>query len=173
MGNNLKVENLIPEHVETLILKLKEMGVKMEVGDDYVVVSRTENLKPVKVKTLGYPGFPTDLQQPLTVLLATANGTSTLEETIYENRFQNVEYLNKMGANIEIDGRKIYIKGPTNYSGVEVKATDLRAGACLILAALSATGTTTITNIEHVLRGYENIENKLKAIGAKIEIEEI
>jgi len=173
MGNNLKVENLIPEHVETLILKLKEMGVKMEVGDDYVVVSRTENLKPVKVKTLGYPGFPTDIQQPLTVLLATANGTSTLEETIYENRFQNVEYLNKMGANIEIDGRKIYIKGPTNYSGVEVKATDLRAGACLILAALSATGTTTITNIEHVLRGYENIENKLKAIGAKIEIEEI
>ena len=173
MGNNLRVENLIPEHVETLILKLKEMGVKMEVGDDYVVVSRTDNLKPVKVKTLGYPGFPTDLQQPLTVLLTTCNGTSTLEETIYENRFQNVEYLNKMGANIEIDGRKIYINGPTNYHGEEVKATDLRAGACLILAALSAEGTTTITNIEHVLRGYENIENKLKGIGAKIEIVEI
>jgi len=173
MGNNLKVENIIPEHVETLILKLKEMGVKMEVGDDYVVVSHTENLKPVKVRTLGYPGFPTDLQQPLTVLLATANGTSTLEETIYENRFQNVEYLNKMGAKIDIDGRKIYINGPTSYNGTEVKATDLRAGACLILAALVAKGTTTITNIEHVLRGYENIENKLKSIGAKIKIEEI
>ena len=173
MGNNLRIENIIPEHIETLTLKLKEMGVKIEVGDDYVVVSRTDNLKPVKVKTLGYPGFPTDLQQPLTVLLATCNGISILEETIYENRFQNVEYLNKMGANIIIDGRKININGPTNYHGEEVKATDLRAGACLILAALTAEGTTTITNIEHVLRGYENIEDKLKSIGAKIVIEEI
>lgn len=173
MGNNLKVENIIPEHVETLLLKLKEMGVKMEIGDDYVTISKTDNLKPVKVKTLGYPGFPTDLQQPLTTLLATCNGVSILEETIYENRFQNVEYLNNMGADITINERKIKINGPINYHGETVKATDLRAGACLILAALSATGTTTITNIEHVLRGYENIEDKLKSIGAKIIIEEI
>ena len=173
MGNNLKIENLIPEHIESLILKLKEMGVKIEVQEDYIIISKTENLKPVNVKTLGYPGFPTDLQQPLTPLLATCNGTSELEETIYENRFQNVEYLNKMGANIEIIDRKINVNGPTKYHGDIVKATDLRAGACLILAALSAEGTTTITDIEHVLRGYENIKEKLEACGAKIEIEKI
>lgn len=173
MGNNLRIENIIPDHVETLTLKMQEMGVKMCIGDDYVVVSKTDNLKPIKVKTLGYPGFPTDLQQPLTTLLTLGNGVSILEETIYENRFQNVEYLNKMGANISINERKIKINGPTELCGTTVKATDLRAGACLILAALMAKGTTTITEIEHVLRGYENIENKLKNIGAKISIEEI
>lgn len=173
MGNNLRVENIIPDHVETLTLKLKEMGVKIEIGDDYAVVSKNNNLKPVKVKTLGYPGFPTDLQQPITTLLTECVGISILEETIYENRFQNVEYLNKMGANIIIDNRKIKISGPTKFHGASVKATDLRAGACLILAALKADGITTITEIEHVLRGYENIENKLKNIGAKISIEEI
>ncbi|MBE6144650.1 MAG: UDP-N-acetylglucosamine 1-carboxyvinyltransferase [Firmicutes bacterium] len=173
MGNNLRVENIIPDHVATLTLKLKEMGVKIEVGDDYAIVSASEHLKPVKVKTLGYPGFPTDLQQPLTTLLTLCDGTSILEETIYENRFQNVEYLNKMGANIIINERKIKINGPTQLHAEEVKATDLRAGACLILAALKARGETTITNIEHVLRGYENIEGKLKSIGAKISIEQI
>ena len=173
MGNNLRVENIIPDHVATLTLKLKEMGVKIEVGDDYAIVSASEHLKPVKVKTLGYPGFPTDLQQPLTTLLTLCDGTSILEETIYENRFQNVEYLNKMGANITINERKIKINGPTQLHAEEVKATDLRAGACLILAALKARGETTITNIEHVLRGYENIEGKLKSIGAKISIEQI
>lgn len=173
MGNNLKVENIIPEHVETLILKLKEMGVKIKVEDDYAIVSKTDNLKPIKVKTLGYPGFATDLQQPLTTLLTACHGNSILEETIYENRFQNVEYLNKMGANILINDRKIKVIGPSKLVGTTVKATDLRAGACLILAALKAEGTTTITNIEHVLRGYENIEEKLKNIGAKIKIEEV
>lgn len=173
MGNNLRIENIIPDHVETLILKLKEMGVKIEVGDDYAIVSHSDSLKPIKVKTLGYPGFPTDLQQPLTTLLTACNGISILEETIYENRFQNVEYLNKMGANIIINERKIKINGPSCLHGEAVKATDLRAGACLILAALKARGVTTITEVEHVLRGYENIEDKLKKIGAKIEIEEI
>lgn len=173
MGNNLKIENIIPKHIESLILKLKEMGVKIEVQEDYIIVSRTENIKPVNIKTLGYPGFPTDLQQPITALLTTCNGVSELEETIYENRFQNIEYLNKMGADIEIIGRKIKINGPTNYHGEVVKATDLRAGACLILAALCANGITTITDIEHVLRGYENIKEKLEGIGAKIEIEKI
>lgn len=173
MGNNLKIENIIPKHIESLILKLKEMGVKIEVQENYIIISRTENLKPVNIKTLGYPGFPTDLQQPITALLTTCNGVSELEETIYENRFQNIEYLNKMGADIEIIGRKIKINGPTNYHGEVVKATDLRAGACLILAALCANGITTITDIEHVLRGYENIKEKLEGIGAKIEIEKI
>jgi len=174
MGNNLKVENIIPEHVENLLFKLKEMGVNITNGDDYVYVSKTDDIKPINVKTLGYPGFPTDLQQPLTSLLITCNGVSQIEETIWENRFQNVEYLNKMGANITlVSNQKIHINGPTKLKGCEVKATDLRAGACMILAGLIAEGTTTVTDVEHVLRGYENIIEKLQGVGAKIALEEI
>lgn len=173
MGNNLKIENIIPEHIEALTLKLKEMGVNIDVHSDYLIINRTEQMKPVKIKTLGFPGFATDLQQPITALLIHCNGTAQLEETIYENRFQNIEYLNKMGANITISDRIIDIKGPTNLVGCEVKATDLRAGACLILAGLSARGTTTITEVEHVLRGYENIIEKLQAVGAKLTLEEV
>lgn len=173
VGNNLKICNIIPGHVEMLIMKLKEMGSNIEVGEDYVIISRINNLKPVKVKTLGYPGFATDLQQPVTVLLTQCNGLSILEETIYENRFQNVSYLNDMGADISILDNKIKINGPTKLYGSTVKATDLRAGACLILAALVAEGETVITDVEHVLRGYENIVNKLNDVGAKLQIEEI
>lgn len=173
VGNKLKVDNIIPEHIEMLTMKLQEMGVKIEIGQDYIISSKTEYLKPVSIRTLGYPGFATDLQQPITTLLTQCEGTSTLEETIYENRFQNVPYLNKMGADIKNIGKKIYINGPTYLTGNEVEATDLRAGACLVLAALTAKGTTTITNIEHVLRGYENIVQKLKDVGAEIELIEI
>ncbi len=172
VGENLKIDNIIPEHVEMLILKLKEMGVHMEVGPDYVVVSKTEDLKPVKIKTQGYPGFATDLQQPITPLLTQCLGISTLEETIYENRFKNVPYLNEMGANIEIDDRTIKVSGKTELVGKRVEATDLRAGACLVLAGLLANGVTTITNIEHVLRGYENIVQKLEDVGADITLKE-
>ncbi len=170
VGSNLKIDNIIPEHVEMLILKMKEMGVKMEIGPDYVVVSKTDNLKPIKIKTQGYPGFATDLQQPITTLLTQCEGISVLEETIYENRFQNVAYLNKMGANIEIDNKKIKVVGKTELNGTEVEATDLRAGACLVLAGLLANNTTKIKNIEHVLRGYENIVEKLSDVGAAIEL---
>lgn len=173
MGNNLKISNVIPEHIESLLSKLQEMGVVMDMSDDSILISKTNDIKPVNVKTMGYPGFATDLQQPLTTLLATANGTSYLEETIYENRFQNVEYLNQMGANIEINDRTLKISGPCKYKGCEVVATDLRAGACLVLAALAAEGTTTINNVEHILRGYENIIEKLSNVGAKIEEKEI
>lgn len=173
IGNNLTIKNMIPEHISSLIYKLKEMGCNMEIGRDYITISKCENLKPIKVKTLGYPGFPTDLQQPLTTLLTQANGISILEETIYENRFQNVPYLNNMGANIEIKDKIINIKGKTNLKGTEVKATDLRAGACMVIAALIADGETTITEIKHVLRGYENIIEKLENVGAKITLEEI
>lgn len=173
IGNNLKIDNIIPEHVEMLILKLKEMKIPIEVGQDYVIVSKASHAAPVSIKTQGYPGFATDLQQPVTVLLTQCEGTSTLEETIYENRFQNIPYLNKMKANIEINERKITIKGKTPLEGCDVVATDLRAGACLVLAGLVATGTTTISNIEHVLRGYENIVEKLTSIGAKIKLKEI
>ena len=170
IGDKLKIDNIIPEHIEMLNLKLKEMGVNIEVGSDYIITSKSENLKPISIKTQGYPGFATDLQQPLTTLLTQCNGISTLEETIYENRFQNVPYLNKMGANIEIDNRKIIINGKSPLHGEEVAATDLRAGACLVLAGLLADRTTTITNIEHVLRGYENLVEKLKDVGADIDL---
>jgi UDP-N-acetylglucosamine 1-carboxyvinyltransferase len=173
LGDNLRIENIIPEHVEALTLKLKEMGVDMKVGKNYMILNQTEKLKPVNVKTQGYPGFATDLQQPLTTLLTQCTGVSRLEETIYENRFQNVPYLNKMGANIEVKGKKIKIKGPSKLKGKKVVATDLRAGACLVLAGLVAKGTTTIKDIEHVLRGYENIIEKLTNVGAKISLEEI
>ena len=171
-GDNLKINNVIPDHIESLLLKLEEMKVKMQIGKDYIIISKTENMDPIDIKTLGYPGFPTDLQQPLTTLLTQCNGVSSLEETIYENRFQNIEYLNKLGSNISIDGKKIRIFGPTKLLGTTVKATDLRAGACLVLAALIAEGTTVIEDVEHVLRGYENIVSKLSNIGASIEIEE-
>ena len=173
LGENLKVENIIPDHVESLTLKLKEMGVKLEMGSDYVILNSSDNLKAISLKTQGYPGFPTDLQQPITTLLTQCNGTSKLEETIYENRFQNVPYLKEMGADIEICGKRLKIKGKSKLSGNVVLATDLRAGACLVLAGLIAEGKTTIKNIEHVLRGYENIIEKLTNVGAKISIEEI
>lgn len=174
IGNPLKINGLIPKHVESLLTKLTEMGVKMDVEEDSVTVWKSETLKPVSVKTLGYPGFPTDLQQPLTVLLTRGNGKSVLMETIYENRFQNIPYLNKMGASIQtVNPQQIAIFGPTKFHGETVKATDLRAGACMVLAALCAEGTTYIENIEHVLRGYEKIEEKLKNVGAKIHLEEI
>lgn len=173
IGNHLKVTNLIPDHIESLTSKLKEMGYPIIIGDDYIEISRIEKPNQISVKTLGYPGFPTDLQQPLTVLLTKANGISYVEETIYENRFGHVPYLNKMGANIEIKDRSLAIKGPTQLVGTDVEATDLRAGASMVLAGLSASGTTCITSIEHVLRGYEKILEKLSAVGAKIELEEI
>ena len=169
-GDNLKLDNIIPEHVEMLTLKLKEMGVKIAIGSDYVITSKTNDLKPVTIKTQGYPGFATDLQQPITTLLTQCSGTSELEETIYENRFQNIPYLNMLGSNIEISNKKIIVKGKTNLKGTKVEATDLRAGACLVLAGLLATGQTEVTHIEHVLRGYENIVSKLTDVGADIEL---
>ena len=171
MGKNLKINNIIPDHVESLTSKLIEMNVPIKIEKSSITVSKGENLKSVDVTTLGYPGFPTDLQQPLTTLLTQCKGTSHLTETIYENRFQNVFYLNEMGANITINNKTITIKGPSKLVGHDVVATDLRAGACLVLAALTAQGKTTIQEVEHVLRGYENIVQKLSNVGAKITLE--
>lgn len=173
VGSNLTINNVIPNHLESLINKLLDMGVSLKINKDSITVSAISNLKSAKIKTLGYPGFPTDLQQIMTVLLTQATGLSIVEETIYENRFNNVKYLNKMGANINIEGKKIFISGPTKLKGAMVEATDLRAGACMVLAGLVAHGTTTITNVEHILRGYENIVGKLESIGAKIELLDI
>ena len=149
------------------------MGVELEIGSDYLIVNKPQKYKSVNIKTLVFPGFPTDLQQPFMVLSTQSNGKSVVEETIYENRFMHVPYLNKMGADIEINGSKAIIKGPSNLIGTEVEATDLRAGASLVAAALLADGTTVINNIEHILRGYENIVEKLTDAGAKIEVKEI
>lgn len=168
MGNKLKIKNIIPEHIEALILKLKEIGIPMEIKEDYLTISKATKTKPVNIRTLGYPGFPTDLQQPITTLLVEVDGTSMLEETIYENRFQNIPFLNEMGADIVIDNRKLFIKGPKGLKGATVTATDLRAGACLVLAGLKAEGTTIINDVEHILRGYENIIEKLYNVGADI-----
>lgn len=173
VGNHLKIDNIIPEHIEALTSKLKEMGIELEIGADYLIVNKPEFYKVVNIKTLVYPGFPTDLQQPFTILLTQCNGKSSVTETIWENRFMHIPELNKMGANITVEGMKAKIIGPTKLIGADVKATDLRAGAAMIVAALSAEGTTTITNISHILRGYENIVEKLSDVGAKIEIIEI
>lgn len=172
MGHDLKINNIIPAHVASLIEKLSEMGCDMIIDDNSVTISKINTGKSINVKTLGYPGFPTDLQQPLSTLLTQLNGTSILEETIYENRFQNVKYLVDMGASIIIENKKIYVTGPTDLVGKTVTATDLRAGACLVLAGLKAKGETIVENIEHVLRGYENIIGKLSNVGAEIELEE-
>ena len=173
LGNNLKINNLNPKHIEALLNKLKEANANIEIFDNYVITNKSENLKAIDVITAGYPGFATDLQQPLTTLLTQCDGVSHLTETIYENRFNNVEYLNKMGSNINIDNRTINIYGKTKLEGKKVKATDLRAGACMVIAGLIADGKTEIDDIEHVLRGYENIIEKLSNVGAKIEFEEI
>lgn len=170
VGDNLKIENIIPDHIESLLLKLKEMKVNMKIEKDNITVSKSDNLKKINVQTQVFPGFPTDLQQPLTTLLTQCNGVSILEENIYENRFQNVPYLNQMGANIKIDEKMLLINGPTKLVGKEVEATDLRAGACLVLAGLKADGITKITNVKYILRGYENIIEKLTNVGAHISL---
>ena len=172
VGNNLKIENIVLEHIEALINKLEEMGFEMIKTNTSITISANKEMKPANITTKGYPGFPTDLQQPIVTLLSVCKGYSIVEETIYENRFNNVEYLNKLGANITINKRKLFIEGVEKLYGTEVEATDLRAGACLLLAALIAEGTTTIKNADYILRGYESITEKLKNVGAKIELEE-
>ena len=173
IGENLEIDNIIPEHLEALTTKLIESNANIEIGRDYVLTSASQELKSVDVETYYFPGFPTDLQQPFSVYLTQAKGVSTLKETIYENRFMHIPYLNRMGANIKIDGDKLKIKGKTPLEGKMVTSTDLRGGAAMIVAGLIAKGTTTINDVEHILRGYEGIVEKLSLVGAKIEIREI
>ena len=172
LGNPLKISNIIPEHIEALTSKLKEAGADIEIEEDSIICKKVDNLKPVNIKTYYYPGFATDLQQPFSVLLTQCKGKSQIEETIYENRYMHVEYLNKMGANIETNDRIAKINGKTELKGEEVIATDLRAGAALVIAGLIAEGKTTINKVEHILRGYEGIIEKLSNVGADIKIEE-
>ncbi len=173
-GKNLRIDNMIPEHVDSLLSKLEEMGANMEVGADYVIISKKDTpYKSTDVKTAVYPGFPTDLQQPFTVLLTQAEGKSKITETIYENRFMHIPYLKKLGADIVLKNQTATLTGPSELKGCEVVATDLRAGAAMVVAGLFASGKTTITNVEHILRGYEQIIEKLTEVGAKISLKEI
>ncbi len=172
IGKNLKIDNIISEHVQSLLDVFDEMGIVYKKNNNSIIINKSNIFKPVKIVTEGYPGFPTDLQQPITALFTQCDGNSKIEEHIWENRFKHVEYLNKMGANILIDEKNssITIKGKTKLNGCEVTATDLRAGACMVIAGLIADGKTTINNVEHILRGYENIIEKLKNVGANIEL---
>lgn len=170
LGKKMKVKNVILEHLSMLLSKLDEVNVDYETNGDSIILNKSKKLKATQVKTLAYPGFPTDLQQPFTTLLTQAEGTSIIEETIYDSRFRNVEYLNVMGAKTEINENTLTIFGKTNLVGKEVYTTDLRAGASLLIAGLIAKGTTVIDNIEFILRGYEDVIEKLQKLGAKIEL---
>ena len=168
-AEEMTVENIIPQHLESLLSKLEEIGVEMKVDIDKVTIKgRNPHLKATDIKTLPYPGFATDIQQPLTALLTQAEGQSIVTETIYTERFKHCHELNKMGANINVMVPSSFINGPTRLSGAEVVATDLRCGACLVIAGLIADGITEISEIYHIDRGYENLDGKLSALGAKI-----
>lgn len=171
LGENLRIKNIIPSHIESLTSKLIEAGVNLKIGEDYIYVNSGNKYKAINIKTLPYPGFPTDLQQPIIPFLTQCHGTSTVEETIYENRFQNIYDTNRMGASIIVKNNKIAkVKGITPLQGKNVTATDLRGGASMLICGLIANGTTTIDNVKYILRGYDDICGKLTKVGAKIEL---
>ena len=173
LGKNLTIEGMIPEHNIVLLNKLQEMGVDFKIDNQRIILNKASKLKPTNVRTACYPGFPTDLGQPMSVLLTQAFGISMFEETIWENRMGHVKYLNMMGASIDAERQHATITGPTKLHGAEITATDLRAGAALVAAGLIADGTTIIHDVEHILRGYERIISKLSDVGANIKIEDI
>jgi len=168
-GGDVLVKNIIPKHMDSLTAKLVEMNVKMEEGDDSIRVMANKPLRGVNVKTMSYPGFPTDLQPQMAALLSICNGTSVMTENVWENRYQYIEELCKLGAKVDINGRIATIEGIPHYQGAKVEATDLRAGAAMILAALAAEGTTQIDGVRYIDRGYEDVEMKLSALGADIQ----
>jgi UDP-N-acetylglucosamine 1-carboxyvinyltransferase len=166
---NVLVKGAVPEHLSSLIAKLKEMGVTVIEEDEGIRVIGPEKLKPVDVKTMPHPGFPTDMQSQMMALLLCAEGTSVITETVFENRFMHVEEFRRMNARVKIEGRSVIIDGPCKLQGAEVAATDLRAAAALIIAGLAAEGYTRVTELKHLDRGYVNFHEKLRALGADIE----
>lgn len=167
-AGKMKITNVIPKHIEALTSKLEEMGVKMEIGIDTITVEHNDNLLPVDITTKPYPGFATDLQQPLTALLTQIKGESRVVDTIYTERFKHCLELQRMGADIDIDKGSSIIKGPSKLYGDKVYATDLRCGACLVIAGLLAEGETEIHDIYHIDRGYYDIDEKIKKLGGDI-----
>lgn len=167
-GGDILVKNVIPKHLESISAKLEEMGVTIEEYDDAIRVSRKGKLNKCNIKTMPHPGFPTDMQPQIAVLLSIANGTSIINESVWDNRFRYVEELKRMGAQISVDGKLAVVEGVDHLNAAPVKATDLRAGAAMLIAALAAKGTTQIEEIGHIERGYENVEEKLRDLGAEI-----
>ncbi|MBP2033856.1 UDP-N-acetylglucosamine 1-carboxyvinyltransferase [Clostridium algifaecis] len=167
-GGEVTIQNVIPKHLESISAKLVEMGSEIIEDGDSLTVKSNGRLKGVNIKTQPYPGFPTDVQQPMSTLLTVAKGRSIINESIWESRFKHVDELKKMGANIKVEGRTAIIDGVDKLTGAVVKATDLRAGAAMVIAGLIAEGTTEVLSIEHIDRGYPNIEDKFKAVGADI-----
>lgn len=164
----ITIENVIPKHLESITAKLKEIGVELTEGTDFVHIKCDKELKKCNVKTMPHPGFPTDMQPQITALLSIVPGTSVVTEAVWDNRFRYIEELRRMGANISVDGRTAVIEGVEELDGAPVKATDLRAGAALVIAGLAAKGTTVIDEIRHIERGYEEIIEKFQALGANI-----
>lgn len=172
IGEGIQINNVLYEHLESYIAKLEEMGVRMTISEDSIFVEKQTGLKAIQIKTSPYPGFATDLQQPITPLLLTAAGRGRIVDTIYEKRVNHVPELAKMGATISTLNDHIIYEGPNQLTGSSVKATDLRAGAALVIAGLMAYGTTEITNVEYILRGYSDIIHKLTQLGADIQLVE-
>lgn len=168
MGREVLIDHIIPDHVESLIAKLREMGVRIDTKGEQMIIGTSDELTSIDIKTLVYPGFATDLQQPVTALLTRAQGTSMVTDTIYNARFKHVDELRRMGADIKVEGRSALINGKASLQGAKVKASDLRAGAALVVASLMAEGVTEITGLEHIDRGYEDLEEKLLALGANV-----
>ena len=168
-GSTLSINNVEPSHIIPLINKLEETGCKIIIEKNKIEVAAPKRLKSVDIKTMPYPGFPTDMQSIIGSVLTTAKGTSVIVENVFENRYKYTQELIRMGAKVMIDGRTAIIKGVRKLSGANVEATDLRGGAALIIAGLSAKGVTIVDKADYILRGYENIEKKLKQIGANIE----
>jgi UDP-N-acetylglucosamine 1-carboxyvinyltransferase len=174
MADDMTVENIIPQHLEAILSKLDEIGIGMDVGSDFVRIYNTDvPLKPTDISTKPYPGFATDVQQPFSALLTKAQGNSHVTETIYIARFKHCGQLNKMGANIDVEEPSCTIYGSTPLQGAKVTATDLRCGAALVIAGLMADGVTEIDDIYHIDRGYDNLDGKLNALGAKIWREQV
>ena len=170
-GGNVRITNANPMHIEPILNKLEEANCILEIGKDYVQIKAPRRIKSVDIKTMPYPGFPTDMQSIFGALLSTAKGTSIITENIFENRYKYVQELNRMGARINVEGRTAIIKGTKRIQGANVVASDLRGGVALIIEALAAKGVTQVDNVHYILRGYENIEEKLKKLGAKIFLE--
>lgn len=167
-GGQVLIKNIIPKHMDCISAKLTEMGVSVEERDDTLLVRRSEPLQKANVKTMPYPGFPTDMQPQIAAVLALAQGTSIVTENVWSSRFKYVEELKRMGAHVEVDGKLAVIEGVDHFEGAPVRACDLRAGAAMVIAGLAAHGTTEITQVQYIERGYEDIIGKLRALGADI-----
>lgn len=168
-GGNVLVQGAMHEHLRSLVAKMEEMGVIIEEEDEGLRVIGPDILKATDIKTMPHPGFPTDMQSQMMALMLNATGTSVITETVFENRFMHVEEFRRMNASIKIEGRSVIIEGPSSLQGAEVAATDLRAGAALILAGLVSEGYTRVTELKHLDRGYVNFAEKLAQLGADIE----